>query len=319
MDRSTVFRVFFASFAGSFITVTCGTVAKLSKLKGTEINFCFAVCSVFLSLLALIKDVRSTELTTDTLRNLGKSIANGAFANGVAQYCFFVAFDLLPYSDAYAICNISFFVMTIAIESIKLKKAPQTLTCVAAIISLSGLIFFAQPEQFVQNVKNEMVTTLLGVFCAAMSGFGFAIFYLNLQFMKNYPVGFHWLAFSVGSLLSSFVNLAVNGIALSQCLAMDRLVGALACLVWPFYSLSSIIGSQLSLPSIMQLLRLISIVMSYVLQVVLLGKNPTIFSFLGAMSVCIGVTVQVVSMYRQTNERKVSSQMSLKIRKWYDF
>ena len=317
MDRKTVLRVFLASFAGSFITVLCGTVAKLSKLKGTEINFCFAVCSVFLSLLGLTKDTDNVQFSTENIRKLAKSLTNGAIANGMAQYCFFVAFDLLPYSDAYAICAISFFVTTIAIESIKLKKVPQYLTCIAAIISLSGLIFFAQPENFVQNVKKAMCSTLLGVFCAATSGFSFAIFYLNLQFMKTYPIGFHWLAFSVGSLLSSFVNLAVNGIALSQCLPMERLVGALACLVWPFYSLSSIIGSQLSLPSIMQLLRLTSIVMSYVLQVVLLGQTPTIFSFLGALSVCVGVTVQVVSMYRLTAQPKVRS--SSEERKWYKF
>ena len=224
LDRKSVLKVFFASFAGSFITVLCGTIAKVSRLRGIEINFCFAVSSVLLSCVGLLKNNKSSQLSPHNFRKLLKSALNGTIVNGVAQFCFFRSFDLLPYSDVYAICNISFFVTTIAVESIKLKKVPRPLTCLAAGVSLSGLIFFSQPENFVQNVKISVFATLVGVFFASCSGVSFALFYLNLQFMKTYPIEFHWLAFSLGSLASSFVNIALNGIALSQCLPSTRIV-----------------------------------------------------------------------------------------------
>ena len=76
-----------------------------------------------------------------------------------------------------------------------------------------------------------------------------------------------------------------------------RILVAVSCLLWSYSSLNAIIASQLSLPSVSTLLRLFTIISSYILQIVFLDQPVTLFSTLEALGITLGVATQVLSLY----------------------
>lgn len=291
MEMSRVTKKILAtSFCASVISAVCGGVSKSSQLKGDEVNFCFGSVAVIYSLIALTLDKSSRDPQFSTWDVL-KAVANGIVFNGCFWYFFFLTYDLLPYGDAMSIAYSTLFLGSILVEIVKMKRRPSWLTCLAGMFCMTGLVLFAQPHNLAKN-KNVGWKILLGVLYSILSGLAGALFYLNLQGMKNCPVTVHWFAHSIGALtlpLGKFIFLSRS---LSQCALSGKVILVSSCAVWPFMTLNSIVASQLSLPSVSFLLRLITIVLSYVMQLLLLNESSSLYSVLGVTCISMGVVIQ---------------------------
>ena len=291
MEMSKVTKKILAtSFCASVISAVCGGVSKSSKLTGEEVNFCFGSVAVIYSLIALTLD-KSNRHPNFSVWDVLKAVGNGIVFNGCFWYFFFLTYDLLPYGDAMSIAYSTLFLGSILVEIVKMKKRPSWLTCLAGMFCMTGLVLFAQPNNLAKN-KHIGWKILLGVMYSILSGLSGAFFYLNLQSMKNCPVTVHWFAHSVGALTIPLCKFIFLSRSLSQCGFSAKAVLISSCTVWPFMTLNSIVASQLSLPSISFLLRLITIVLSYVMQLLLLNESSSFCSLLGVTCISIGVIIQ---------------------------
>ena len=292
---AAIVSIILSSIVGSI----CGAIGKKSQLNGREINlmygsfqFFYAVCSV------ILKNTKNNQ-TVVTYQRIGLSVLNGFFFIGISCYFFYKAFDILPYGDVFAITYSTTFLTSVFIEKVRFNYKLPTLTCISAFISFTGLIMFSQPDRLRNKFEKETSEALQGVAFTIISGVAWAFSFLNLKFMKDIPVCYHWLSFSIGSLSASIPSFLLQRGSLTQCNIDARLTLILASTFWPCAPLTSIIGSQLSLPSIMMLLRLITIAISYLMQTVFLGEALTLCSAVGASAIACGVVIQVVSMYRK--------------------
>ena len=252
----------------------------------------YAVCSVI-----LLQNTKNNQ-TVVTYQRIGLSVLNGFFFIGTSCYFFFKAFDVLPYGDVIAITFSTTFLTSVFIEKFRFNHKLPTLTCISAFISFTGLIMFSQPDRLRNTFEKETSEALQGVAFTIISGVAWA-FFLNLKFMKDIPVCYDWLSFSIGSLSASIPSFLLQQGSLTQCNIDARSTLISACTFWSCASVTSIIGSQLSLPSIMMLLPLITIAISYLMQTVFLGEALTLCSAVGASAIACGVVIQVVSMYRK--------------------
>ena len=303
MERRTALKVIGFTMLSSILSSCCGAVSKKSGLDGKDINLCYAAINILFALFTFIIDTKKTRFDEELTMKLIKSLTNGFIFYGIYTFFFFRSFDLIPYGDMYAIIYSVIFLTTLTIEKLKLKEKPSFLTLIAIICSLSGLVLFSQPESFLESVQGSRVKTLWGVTFAGLSGLGQSLFYTNLQYLKSTPISFHWLAYALGSAAASAVNLIFISGNLSRCDFSPKVIAITACLIWPIASLNSIIGSQLSLPSIMFSLRLVTIVFGYSMQLFLLHEETNLFSVMGASAICIGVLTQVLSLYVQTRKK----------------
>ena len=223
-----------STIVASFVSSVCGSIGRKSQLNGKEMNFCIGAMSVFYAILIIIVQGRGENSKNVTSENMMWSFLNGFACFGVCCFFFYRVFDLLPFGDVYAINYSTTFIASIIAEKIKLNRKLPTLTCIAALISFSGLILFAQPLDTLNNFEAGTKKTLQGVAFAVLSGLARAASFLNIKLIKNIPPTYHFLAFSIGMFCASLPNLIVEKGSLSQCNFSARSVLMLAGTIWPF-------------------------------------------------------------------------------------
>ena len=286
-----------STFVASILSSISGAVSKYSKLTGREIGLCLGSVTLLYSICLVLLQCKKGSTDQFQIRKFEFSALNGFVFIGCSNFFFYRAFDLLTYGDLIAVTYSTIFVTTITAEKVKLRQKPNFITCLAAFISFFGLVVFSQPVNLFHSLAAGKLETLEGVISAVISGITTGFYFFNLQFMKNYPTSFHWFAYGLGVFSGAIPSIVIKAGSVSQCLVTARLTAIIACALWSFQSVTSIIGSQLSLPSIMLLLRLVTIVLSYVLQISLLGEAITVSSAIGASAIGCGVVIQVFSMY----------------------
>ena len=116
------------------------------------------------------------------------------------------------------------------------------------------------------------------------------------------------LSYFTGTALYSIPHLYEQNVKLSICHANLRILAIIGCALYIAAGNVAVKGSQMSLPSIASLIKLVAIIQGYIFQIVFLGEAISGFSLLGAVAILAGIFLQSVTFIRLRNKAVESSE-----------
>ncbi|XP_063716255.1 uncharacterized protein LOC134843871 [Symsagittifera roscoffensis] len=305
-QKRSYYAIFANLMSSSFISSGILFI-KLSKSEGSEISFIVGICGILTSLVFIMKSAKSTEpdakfpsekLKSESLRSIKSfgakdvicTLLLGAVFCGAYTHFYFYSLNYITMGDAFTVSLAIHFVCNIILESIVLKEMPHVLTLISGLLGLIGLVLICQPESLLQLQFDLKYTT--GVGFGVLSGVSGTIYYCGLQKFKNVPGSITQLSYFVGPVLYCSYDMIKNHMQLSICASNLRLFALCGCFMYVFGGMASVQGSQLSLPSIATLLKLLTIILGYILQIIFLSETLSLFSTIGACLIFTSILLQ---------------------------
>ncbi|XP_075252549.1 uncharacterized protein LOC142344626 [Convolutriloba macropyga] len=283
---------------------------KKSHSMGSEISFIVGICGVLTTSSLIIKSVTRTKKSpkivydgvkksTSESQSIPKKFTNkdvactlllGLIFCGAYTHFYFYSLNYITMGDAFTVSLAIHFVCNIILESIALKELPHFLTLISGLLGLIGLVLICQPENLLNFQFDANYST--GVMFGVFSGVSGTIYYCGLQKYKNVPGLISQLSYFVGPILYCSYDMGVNEFQLSVCGVRLRIFALCGCFMYVFGGMASVQGSQLSLPSIATLLKLFTIILGYILQIIFLSETLSIFSTIGACLIFTSILLQ---------------------------
>ena len=318
-----------ASIMGSVLVSISVLLIKFSKSVGSESSFLVGLCGSLYCLALVCLKPKSNSASRQNLsydkeitleeKTDSNSVENGnehakrsddfyfaikdvilllllgaVFSGGYAHF-YFVALKYTTMGDTFAVCLTVHFVSNVVLESIALKKIPHILTLFAGLLGLIGMFLICQPENLLKLQFDVKYTT--GVGFATMSGISGTLYYCGLQKFKNVPESLAHLSYFIGPLIYCCPEiLLVNKFHFSMCDTTLRLYAVVASVFYVLGAILCVVGSQLSLPSISTLLKLLMIVLGYIFQIVFLAEPTSLSSTFGGILTLASILVQCFVM-----------------------
>ena len=142
---------------------------------------------------------------------------------------------------------------------------------------------------------------IFGVTLTSLSGLCGALLYINMKKASSLPYSLLLCLYFPGAVLFSIPGFISVDFEICPINLEKRLIGMLGCVLYACVVYFFIMGSQLSLPSVSFVLKLFSIVTSYVLQFIFLPfESVSLYSLFGAISICASITLQTLVMLKCT-------------------
>ena len=115
---------------------------------------------------------------------------------------------------------------------------------------------------------------------------------MGLQKLKRVPTCVITVSYFIGATLYSLPHLYQQSLKLSLCFMQLRVMALIGCLMYIAAGNLAVIGTQMSLPSIASLIKLMAIMQGYIFQIVFLEEAISLFSLLGALAIFAGIFLQ---------------------------
>ena len=117
-------------------------------------------------------------------------------------------------------------------------------------------------------------------------------------------------SYFIGTAVYSIPHLYEQDLKLSICQTKLRILAFIGCSMYIAAGNIGVKGSQMSLPSIASLIKLVAIMQGYVFQILFLGESISVFSLLGAVAILVGIFLQSVTFIRLSNRAQETCDQS---------
>ena len=231
-----------------------------------------------------------------------KVLLNGSICSSLANYLLILSYDYMSVGDVTSIHYYVSFASSLLFEIVFLKLIPHWLTVFCSLIGLLGMIFISQSESNIGPKLNA--EGVLGFIICVFSGVMNAIFYIIMRKFTKVNTGLLILSSRLGSCILPLPWLLINNFEVPNCFITNRAYLMVGCGFITVSSFMGFRGSQLSFPSMSFSVKLLSIVLCYVMQVVVMNKPPHIYSVVGSALICLNILLQslIVLKFGKNND-----------------
>ncbi len=264
----------------------CGIIVKYSHLGGNTASLGVGMLGFFLG-------IASFFLLNDkplSFSDVFKTFLNGFFNAGLFNFLYFLSIDYITVADANAVNYFSAFTFSLILEIIVLRLVPHWSTVITSLIGLTGLVCISQSKS--DNTLTLDWLQLFGVLLATLSGFFGALFYVVVKQLNHVHDCLLMAMGFTGSSLFPLIQFYRENMELQTSFIGLRFLALIGYLFYVCCSFFGIAGTKLASPSISLLTRTLSIVLSYVLQVILLDEHVILLSVIGCTCICFSIAIQ---------------------------
>ena len=181
-------------------------------------------------------------------------------------------------------------------EFVQFRKKPSWITCLASFLCACGLFFLATLSETRNDHEMSNYTHIEGFIFTLIAGCSSGIFFSIVRPYYEIPLIFHWYCYSLGYFLPPLIKTLFTGFEPSLCQVFDRFLVIIISMFWCFANGCSLFASQTSIPSVSFVMRMLTIVISYILQLVFLDEPIILFTAGAVFVVFLGVSLQGVSI-----------------------
>ncbi|XP_063729110.1 uncharacterized protein LOC134856769 [Symsagittifera roscoffensis] len=263
-----------------------GAIIQFSELGGCTASFGVGYLGTLSGLVGLFACSRKTYPRD----KLFKVFLNGFFCAGLFNFLFFLSLDFMTVGDATAVNYFSAFGFCLILEIFCLKFVPHWCTVLSTLIGLAGLACISQSQT--GDDFDFDLSYILGVVLSTLSGFFGALSFINMHKLTNIPVSLLVAASFTGCCIFPLPEMINNKMELQSASIADRILAIFGYSLYVAVGFFGILGSRKSLPSLSFLIKLLSIVLCYILQVFWLQEDPMVLSIVGSCLICVSIVLQ---------------------------
>ena len=221
-----------------------------------------------------------------------KVFLNGFFVAGMFNFLYFLSLDSITVGDATAVNYFSAFVFCVLLETVCFKFCPHWCTIISAVIGLTGLVCICFSQSQSGSGFQLNLSYLFGVLLSTASGFFGALFFVIMHKWTKVPVCLLVSSCFTGCCLFPLPWMIRDKMEIQTDSIWKRLLALFGYMCYVSVGFFGIKGSRLSLPSLSFLVKLLSIVLCYVLQIFWLEREPSMLSVVGSCLICTSILLQ---------------------------
>ena len=295
MAANNRFVIVAANLICCILESSCACLSKKTGASVSDIHLCVGAANFFLSHAFFLRNPQTTELRRLGSKNVSRLVLNGILFYGFHWVLYYRAFYKIHYGDLNAIFYSSLLLTCVVLEFVQFRKSPSWITCLASGLCVTGLVLLAVLPRDNQHWAGINWSQLEGLICTATAGAFCGIFYQMIRPHCDISVTFHWYCCALGFFIFPFAQSVAQGFETSKCLMSEKSIIIAASIIWCISNYSSIFASQHSIPSVSFVIRFFIIVLGYVLQIVFLNEQLTLFTGGAVSLVLIGVLIQGIA------------------------
>ena len=241
---------------------------------------------------------KAKTLDNDPYRTYIKSALIGLIMRSITNFAYIFSMIHWNTGDVNVTATAINFISSIVYERIFLKVKPHWLTIVGTLVGSSGLVASCKPSG--GNEDYELITNLLILTVIAIGATFNSIYLGYLQKTKNISTSWHCCFYACGlTFVGPFLFMGKKEeIFWEPCGTFNRLSGVMGAMIYLYGTLSGIVSSQKSLPSVMFILKLFSVVLVYFLNFVFISSSISILSLVGAFAILFALCLQSIILYK---------------------
>jgi len=221
-----------------------------------------------------------------------KVFLNGFFCAGLFNSLYFLSLDFITVGDATAVNYFSAFGFCLLLEIACFKFIPHWCTIFSTLIGLAGLVCISQSQAGIDWTID--LDYILGVLLSIISGFFGALFYINMHKLTSIPVCLLVAAYYSGCCVFPLPWMIADGMEIQTSSIGLRFLAILGYSCYICVGYFGILGSRKSLPSLSFLVKLLSIVLCYILQIFWLREDAMMLSIVGSCLICVSIMLQSI-------------------------